>query len=52
MLRRTTQNYDNAEYIRPDDHQGDPCGNTERPETTQNNVNDNAGRNLYGNLKF
>ena len=33
VLRKTTQNYENVGYIRPDDHQGDVRGNTERPET-------------------
>ena len=40
-LRRATQSYENAEYIRPDNPQGDVCGNTERPEN-----------NVYENLKY
>jgi hypothetical protein len=35
-----TQSFDNAEYIRPDNPQGDVRGNTERPES-----------NVYENLK-
>ena len=40
-LRRATQSYDNVEYIRPENHQGDVCGNTERPES-----------NVYENVKY
>ena len=36
-----TQSFDNAEYIRPDNPQGDVCGNTERPESK-----------VYENLKY
>ena len=47
--RMTSQTDDNAECIRPDNSQGDVCGNTERPES---NEKDNAEQNLYGNLKY
>jgi len=48
-MRRTTQSYDIIEYIRPDNPQGDVCGNAERLES---NVYDNLEQNLYENLKY
>ena len=47
-LRRATQSFDNAEYIRPDNPQGGVCGNTERPES---NVYDTTEQKLYENVK-